>query len=220
VTIRGIDVSAAQGVITDAHWQAIAADGIRFVYVEAGLGNDAPNKNFDAYVAGARSAGLIVGAYQFGYVLPTDPAHPGRAPEDQAQAHYQACGGLGSNAGELPVCLDLEWPDTSAWSKWGTDEALCRSWTMTYLARAKALYGRTPLVYSYPWWLSRVGLPAEVSAYPLWLASYSGGSPPAPAPWSSYAIRQTSDGGYRLPSGAPCDEDEIADDATLAGLLA
>jgi GH25 family lysozyme M1 (1,4-beta-N-acetylmuramidase) len=78
MTIAGIDVSQAQGTISDQDWQAVANSGVRFVYLRAGVGNDAPDTNFAANLAGARAAGLLVGAYNFVYPLPTDPAHPGR----------------------------------------------------------------------------------------------------------------------------------------------
>jgi lysozyme len=215
--IRGLDVSQVQGAIADVHWQAVAADK-RFVVLRSGVGNDASDTRFAEYVAGARAAGLVVGAYHSGYPLPPDAAHPGRDPEDQAQRHFEACGGLGSSPGDLPPALDLEWPMPTDWAKWGCSGQQITDWAARYLAKAQALYGRTPLVYTYPDFAAHAKL-AGLDGYRLWLASYRR-APLAPSPWGSYVMQQVNDGGYRLPSGAPADEDEVADDATFAELLA
>lgn len=217
--VQGYDLSQVQGTLTDAHWSAIATSGIKFVYLRAGVGNDANDTHFEAYQAGARNAGIVVGAYSFGYLIPPDPAHPGREPEVQAQRHYEACGGLGSQSGDLPMALDLEWPDPSQWPKWGVDESFCVDWTLAYLAKAATLYQRQLSIYIAPWFASRINLPASVTNCALWLAEYGPPNPKAPAPWSTWAIHQYSDGGAKLLNGSPVDQN-VCEDATLAALLA
>ena len=212
--IRGLDCSELQGPIPDVHWQAIAKD-VRFVYLRCGVGNDPPDSRFREYAAGAHAAGLLVGAYHFAYPLPSEPAHPGRDPETQARDHAAA---QGSWATDLPPALDLEWPSPEAWATWGCSGPQITDWALRYLTTLQAIAGRQPIVYTYPYFATQARL-VGLEAYPLWLASYRP-SPPTPAPWDRYVIQQTGDGTYRLPNGCPCDEDVIADDGALAGLLA
>ena len=218
--ILGLDISQVQGEVPDPHWQAVAVDK-RFVYCRCGVGNDASDTRFAEYVAGARAAGLAVGAYHFAYPLPSSAGHPGRDPETQAQAHYAACGGLGGAPGDLPVALDLEWPEPPAWEHWGCSAAQIVDWTVRYLAKATTLYGVAPVLYSYPYFLAALGTEAlaPLAGYRLWLAAYRPFPAPVPAPWASMVMQQTGGGTYRLPNGAPCDEDVVADEATLAALV-
>jgi GH25 family lysozyme M1 (1,4-beta-N-acetylmuramidase) len=215
--VRGIDVSAAQGTPPDSQWQAIASDK-RFVYAEAQIGNDGPSSTYVAQIAGARAAGLVVGAYLFAYPLPDAAGHAGRDPEAQAQALFEACGGLGSSSGELPPVIDLEWPAGTEWARWGCSAPQIVDWTVRCAAKLRALFGVAPVVYSYPFFLRSLGDVGAIGDLRLWLASYQV-APDVPAPWTTCTIQQTGGGTYRLPSGAPCDEDAVADDATFQALL-
>jgi lysozyme len=214
--ILGCDISQYQGAIPAVQWQAIASDK-RFVYLRAGVGNDPPDITFAANAANARAAGLIVGAYNFVYPLPPDSAHTGRDPESQAQLHFQACAGLGSANGDLPIAVDLEWPVSSAWPVWGCSAAQIVEWVVRYMAKTLSLFGRAPLLYTYPDFVAQLGHPAALGAYPLWLASYQP-VPDIPAPWTSCVMQQTNDGGYTLPNGGHADEDQCTE-AAFAALL-
>lgn len=217
VTVLGLDVSAAQGSLSGANWAAIAKDK-RFVYVETRLGNDQDATGFPDYVHGARAAGITVGAYLFAYVLPDDPQHPGRSPEDQAQAFYEAATGLGGAWGELSPAIDLEWPAPEDWASWGVSVAMAQDWCGRCAAKVLALFGRPPMLYTYTWWAQQAKLPSALAGYPLWLAAY-GSRYSVPAPWVQATMLQTSDGGYRLPNGCVADEDAISEAAfaTLTG---
>ena len=62
--MRGIDVSHWQG---DIDWEAVKNDGIEFAIIKAG-GSDAgfyKDSKFEANYAGAKAAGIAVGAYYF-----------------------------------------------------------------------------------------------------------------------------------------------------------
>jgi lysozyme len=216
VTVYGIDVSSAQGDLTDAHWAAIAATK-SFVYAEARTGNDGNDSHFARYVAGARAAGLTCGAYLFAYCLPDLSGHPGRGPEEQAQAFFEASGGLGGTPGELPPAIDLEWPASGDWPKWGCSAEQITDWAARCAAKVQALFGRSPLIYTYPYFARSAGL-AGLEVYPLWVASYRA-TPDVPAPWKFEALWQTSGGGLVLPNGAKCDEDE-AEESCYGALLA
>jgi GH25 family lysozyme M1 (1,4-beta-N-acetylmuramidase) len=84
---------------------------VRLAICKCTQGNDGKDPRFDEYAAGAKAAGVHVGAYLFAYPLPSGPGKPaGRAAEEQARRLYADCAGLGKAKGELPPALDLEWP--------------------------------------------------------------------------------------------------------------
>lgn len=212
MTIRGIDVSIAQGGVID--WVAVARSGVRFAMIRCGNGNEAADPAFARSAKMARAAGLIIGAYHVGFPLPEDRAHPGRSPIDQARAHFEASGGLGSHDGEMPPSLDLEWPvpGTFEWRKYGCSNDQVRSWALDYLAEAERLHGRAPMIYDgFPiYWRDIDGAnEPRFARYPLWWVDYRPGTAP-PAPWTTWALHQIDGGGGHLPSGAPVDEDVFA----------
>jgi GH25 family lysozyme M1 (1,4-beta-N-acetylmuramidase) len=221
MTILGIDISDAQGVVPQVQWQAVALDK-KFVYNETRIGNDSNSKYFDQNVAGQKAAGLTVGAYLFAYILPNAAGHAGRDPESQAQAFFEAANGLGGAVGELCPMIDCEWPAPEAWGTWGCSPTEIQDWICRCASKVQALFGRTPGIYTYPFWATQVGMPSVLAANPLWLAAYGGSSYKTVSPWTSAAILQTGNGtgptAYRLPNGSPCDEDAIVDAATFAML--
>ena len=212
-TVYGIDVSSVQGDVPDVHWQAVAADK-RFCYVKAREGNAGNDPCFDQNIAGIRRTDLVPGAYLVCYVLPhSDLAGQlGRDPEDQVQAFFEACDGLGGQPGELPPCLDLEDPNPSKWSLDGVTPAFCEDWTGRAIDKVTALWGRLPVVYTYKWWAEQAKL-TKAGGCPLWLANYGGATYRTAAPWTSATILQVRNGtgpnAYRLPNGIPVDENEI-----------
>ncbi|MEW9837576.1 GH25 family lysozyme [Mesorhizobium sp. ZMM04-4] len=60
--LRGIDVSNHQGVID---WKRVAADDVSFAIIKATEGGDWVDRSFSRNMAGAKEAGLAVGAYHF-----------------------------------------------------------------------------------------------------------------------------------------------------------
>lgn len=170
--ILGVDVHAGYGRID---WPAVASSGMRFCYVKCSEGNEPArtDRRFAENVAGCRDTGIYVGAYHFAYPLP--PGKPGRSPEEQARAAYAACGGLGTQPGELPPVVDAEWPAIGDWGKWGCTAAQIAEWLHTYCVEAERLWRRRPVIYTYPFWWRTLSASASVAwarEYPLWIASY------------------------------------------------
>lgn len=68
MTLKGIDVSEWQGTID---WRKVAKDGVQFAVIHAGYGRELSQKDkyFERNYAGARAAGIKVGA--FGTATPT-----------------------------------------------------------------------------------------------------------------------------------------------------
>jgi len=225
--LLGLDVSSVQGLVTLSDWVTIATRGTRFVVAKCGNGNERPDPIFPSNVEHAEAGGLVVGAYHFLFpALPSGPGLPtGRDPAEQARAHFAQCAGLGSGKGELTAFADLEWPRPEAWGKpldgvvgrpTVTRQSV-REWTLAYLVEYSRLQGRPMGLYADRWFLECLQPSAEFAAYPLWLAEYGPKVDPV-GPWAGWSAWQTSGGGGRLPSGAPVDTDEIADEDTFAKL--
>ena len=71
--MKGIDVSVHNG---DIDWQKVKADGIDFAILRAGYGKLAvqKDKKFEDNYAGAKAAGIPVGAYWYSYAMDEDEA--------------------------------------------------------------------------------------------------------------------------------------------------
>ena len=244
--IRGCDVSAVQGVVD---WDALKAAGIRFAYLKCSEGNrgidlalglpeyyldhkraagvSGQDPYFDRNVAGARSAGILVGPYHFGYPLPPAPGNPTRDPEAQAKFAYDLSAGLGAFDGDLPPAFDFEWPAPEHWGHWGCGPEQLRKWALAYLAASETLYGVPGVLYSYPdfWKRSGAGSEPAFARSSLWAASYPHPDrwpleterPVAFPPFERATFWQFTGGGMRLPDGTPVDydvflgtEDELA----------
>jgi GH25 family lysozyme M1 (1,4-beta-N-acetylmuramidase) len=221
--LRGIDVSAIQGELTDADWEAIAATGIRFAYLRGVVGNEYRDNKLLQNVERAKRAGIIPGAYVFPFPLPH------LTPKWQAEYFVTQLEGVGMNPGELPVAFDLEWPPPEersddgrsiidTWKKWGCSASQIRDWGLECLDRGEALTGRTWMVYTYRYFWKRIeGAKApEYGKRPLWLADYgyAGKVPTAEQahaikgldPWDKPTIVQhDGDGGLKLPNGRDAD---------------
>lgn len=100
MTKHGIDVSHWQGAID---WNKVKASGVDFVIVKAG-GSDAgfyKDRRFDENYEGAKSAGLMVGAYYFvgKYCISSGDG------SSDAQRFLKICEG---KTFDLPLFIDLE----------------------------------------------------------------------------------------------------------------
>jgi lysozyme len=223
--IQGIDVSAAQGVVSVADWATMKRQGIRFAFVKCGNGNDPTDGAFVRNIDNARAGGLIVGAYHVLFPLNPSPAHPGREPDVQARMHYFASRDR-CMPGDLPTVLDFELPTPDKWGTppgWMVDAESIADCGLAYLQEYEQLSGKRPMIYTFPWFWKAVAK-VDVSAfadYRLWLARYKAPAAGTLAPWTSPTFWQYSDGGGRLPNGAPVDQNcFMGDEAAFASLLA
>lgn len=218
----GYDVSSVQGVID---WSKVTAD---FAYIKTATGNDLGlDSRFANNVSGCKANGIPCGGYFFAYPLP--PGKPGRSPQEQAFLFFQKTGGLGTLNGDLPPALDLEWPAPQNWAQWGCSGAQIADWGLACLEAITSLWGKLPLLYTYPDFWQHLGpVAADYAKYPLWLAEYAhfpnrrpqdGDSPTLVLPpWTDWAVWQHSGGGIRLPNGAAVDGDCMRDEV-LASML-
>lgn len=226
------DVSRFQG--PDYPFAALAAAGVRGVYIEATRGNDSPNPYFREQVDAALAAGLAVGAYHFCYPLPDSPGHVNRDPLGQANLFWQTAEYLYAQKGAqlLPPMADCEWPEQPAFGEWSVTPTSIARWIVSFCAHVDAIFLRTCGVYAGPWWWSLLpaGEVAGLSVRPLWVSEYPVGGPlsspptsaaPRMAPWGSATLWQFTDdfeaGGCSRCDGGVFLGDEVAWQALLSG---
>ena len=96
--MKGIDVSVHNGNID---WNKVKADGIEFAILRAGFGKLASQKDkkFEQNYAGAKAAGIPVGAYWYSYAMDEDEAR------QEADVFLSV---LKGKQFEFPVYFDLE----------------------------------------------------------------------------------------------------------------
>lgn len=99
--MQGIDVSKWQGAID---WKKVKASGVDFVIIRAGYGMNVDPRFYENY-AGAKAAGLNVGAYWYSYALSR------QASEIEAECCKRT---LAGKSFEMPIFYDIEEPNQLA----------------------------------------------------------------------------------------------------------
>ncbi|MNH87708.1 Lysozyme M1 precursor [compost metagenome] len=176
---QGIDVSHWQGSID---WQKVRAAGKSFVFIKATESSRYTDNHFFSYLKGAKSAGLLVGAYHF-----TRAAKPAdvKAEVDHFLEVINQAGGL--SAFDLPFVLDAETKEAGTRAN---VTATVRSWVDEFKRRT----GQTPLLYTYPSFIEGY-LDSSLADVPLWYAYYSNVPPVNKSGWKSWEFLQyTSEG--------------------------
>lgn len=172
LTYEGVDVSHFQGSID---WPEVHGAGKVFAFVKATEGTDHPDPNFADNWEGARSAGLVRGAYHF--------FHTQSDPVEQAKA-FEAVVTL--EAGDLAPVLDVEVTD-------GVDTETLQDDVRHWLETIEAAYGITPILYSSKNFID-AHLSSGFSRYPLWIADYTDTAPEPPGDWNHWTFWQYSQG--------------------------
>jgi len=181
-TVPGIDVSFWDAGID---WPKVRATGQRYVFVKATEAITYKDPTFDDNWFGAKSAGLLRGAYHF-FRCNVDA-------KKQADYFIDYVKSFNDN-GELPPVLDLETPD-------GQRKEKIIPAAKTWLDRVEAAFGRKPIIYSGQYFLQDYfseaggGPSAWAKDYPLWLAQYpnnyvEGSQPFLPRGWFKWAFWQ------------------------------
>ncbi len=186
-TVPGIDVSYWDSGVD---WPKVRATGQRFVIVKATEGITYTDPTFAGNWSGAKTAGLLRGAYHF-FHCNVDAAK-------QADYFIKAVKATNDN-GELPMTLDLETND-------GLTSAKIVPMVKTWLDAVESAFGRKPIIYSGQFFLQSYlsvtggGPPPWAKDHPLWLAQYPNQytpemQPTLPRGWFKWTIWQYSDKG-------------------------
>ncbi|MGW2569342.1 lysozyme [Streptomyces sp. NPDC001537] len=186
---QGHDVSSHQ---KNVDWSGAKTKGARFVYVKATESTNYRNPYFGQQYNGARSAGIIRGAYHF--ALPDKSS--GRA---QAAYFVNHGGGWRSDGWTLPPALDIEYnPYSPKHGCYGLSKARMVGWIKAFSGEVKRLTGRHPVIYTTThWWNTCTGgSSAFASNHALWIARHgSGTSGSLPAGWSFWTFWQYDNSG-------------------------
>jgi len=174
VITEGIDVSHWQGVID---WSKVSAARKRFAYVKASDGTTFIDDRYVANRAGAKAAGLLVGAYHF--------ARPDATPGDAtAEADHFVDTAAFARGDLLPV-LDLE-------QAGGLSVSALQAWVKTFLGRVADRTGVHGIIYVSPsFWTTYLGDTtwfAEHGYQVLWIAHWTTAELPR-MPASDWATR-------------------------------
>ena len=216
--IKGIDISAIQETI---NWPSVAAAGYEFMISRCGIGNDGIDALFKQNVAGASEHNIKTALYHFVYPLPllSPNTQPLRDPTAQAQYHFNAAQNITS-----VVCCDLEWPYQQNWNQWQCSPSQIVDWTITYLEAYTKLSGISPLIYSYPSFLSAISASPQyiqiTQNYKLWIASYTNSPVSVPGWGTNWTLWQNSGGSVSLPGTATPVDTDYAKDLSLWGVQA
>ncbi|HEX2696404.1 MAG TPA: GH25 family lysozyme [Anaerolineales bacterium] len=187
-TTPGIDVSYWQAGID---WPKVRATGQRFSLVKATDGETYTDPTFEANWLGAKTTGLLRGAYCY--------FHPSQDPKKQADRFISVVKATNDN-GELPPALDLEVSEGIS-----RDKIILKA--KAWLDQVEQAFGRKPFIYSAVSFLETNfsepggGPPAWVKDYPLWLAWYPYQYTPGmnllmPQGWFKWTVWQYSKTGH------------------------
>lgn len=177
----GPDVSRWQHALgAPIDWGRVKAAGSSFAIIKATEGAGYTNPWFGTDRRAATGAHLLAGGYAF-----ARPARPLSTATDQARL-FAAVLGDQRTTGTLPPVLDLE-------SSGGLSPAELITWSQQFLETLRSLTGRTPVVYSYPYfWSTAMAGTAALTRYPLWLAAYRSTAPSPVGSWPTWSLWQYS----------------------------
>lgn len=180
--VPGIDVSYWESGID---WKKVRGDGIRYMFAKATEGESYVDPTFDDNWLGAKSVGILRGAYHF--------FHPNMNAVKQADKFVQVVKALNDN-GELPPVLDLEVTDNQS------SQTIINN-AKTWLDRVQQGLGKRPIIYSSPGFLKYNfvvpggGPPLWTKDYVLWIANYKVDKPYLPKGWLKWTFWQYSETG-------------------------
>ena len=182
--LDGIDVSHWQNTID---WAAVAAAGKRFAFIKATEKQTYNDPMYETNRAGAKAAGMRVGAYHF--------ARPDATTNDAVIEADHFADVAAPRSGEIYPTLDLE-------VSGGLATRTLIEWVWDFLDEFRARTGLTVIIYTTPtFWRNSMGDTTEFATggYPrLWIANWDVGWPDVPADdWGGYgaAFWQYSDCG-------------------------
>jgi GH25 family lysozyme M1 (1,4-beta-N-acetylmuramidase) len=187
LAVRGLDISAYQHAGSAIDWGLLPGQGISFVGIKVSEGDYYVNPFYSSDARNATAAGLAVFPYVF--------ANPSRV-GGPATANF-AVRTVGRKHRRLPLVVDLENdPYNRHADCYGRSRPAIIAWIAGFTARAKALTGSYPVIYTTAdWWRECTGATGQFRRDPLWLAAFDGTAPTVPSPWHDWTFWQYNDQG-------------------------
>ncbi len=163
--VLGVDCAHYQDGI---RWGDVYANGYRFAINKATDGETGHDSHHALFRKQAKISGLIVGA---GYCFNRFKADPIK----QAAHLMNITGGI--QAGELPLCLDVEWDNSpdgfQKYKDGGELDDAGANHVLSCLEEIERLSGMTPWVYTAKsFWGDNISEPKRFSRFPLWLNDF------------------------------------------------
>ena len=162
---EGIDVSHWQGTID---WARVRAAGKRFTYIKSSENTSFVDSKYASNRAGAKAAGLLVGAYHF--------AQPGTGAGDAVAEADHFVDTAKIQSGDLIPVLDLEVTN-------GMGTTALQAWTKAFLTRVYERTGVRAGIYVSPsFWSGKMGNSSWFAANGykvLWVAHWTTASSPS-----------------------------------------
>ena len=222
----GCDVSGYQPSV---NWTQVKTAGVTFCWSKATEGTSYVNLYFTAQEAGAKNAGIYVGAYHFA----RPSSHPNitgaNSADSEANFFWSTASNYVKGSGTYLVPM-LDWEDTGATVAAGFTVTQMSQWvnewcnTVSNLARANGVTLK-PIVYTGVWYSqpnsTYPGLNSTVTGWPSWIATYNGqnpqtGGPSSSYPWSTWNVWQYNDTNTSIANWTGGDVDVF--NGTTAGL--
>lgn len=172
---KGIDVSVWQG---DIDFKEVRRDGIEFVYIRAGEGENIVDSKFERNYKKAREEDLKIGFYH--YVT----ARNEREAREQAHFFYSL---IKDKRYDLRAAMDFE-------NLRGLSKAECNRIARVYMETLERLLKHKPAFYSSAYDTKEVW-ERSLNKYPLWVADYGVKKPYTIGKWKRYEAFQYSSRG-------------------------
>jgi len=188
--VRGLDISAYQHAGTPIDWGLLARQGVGFIAVKVSEGTYYRNPYYPSDARAAATAGLRVMPYAF--------ANPSRSGGSATASFAVGAVRAGHVTAALPLVVDLENdPYKKATDCYGVGIPAMISWISGFTARAAALTGKWPIIYTTAaWWRECTGSTGRFRRDPLWLAAFGGTLPTVPSPWPHWTFWQYNNAGF------------------------
>jgi len=155
--IHGIDVSKYQG---NVDWNAVAASGVKFVWIKATEGGDHVDERFTANWEAARNAGIPRGAYHFVYWC--------RPPIEEVTWFEQ---NVPVEDDALPPVLDVEATPESKTCHRHLERDAAIADMKVMLTEMERHFGKRPVIYTSVDFYEAILSDGAFSDYPMWVRS-------------------------------------------------
>jgi GH25 family lysozyme M1 (1,4-beta-N-acetylmuramidase) len=191
----GTDVSHWQASV---NWTAVKNAGVTFAWAKATEGDYYTDPLFATHAAGAKAAGIYIGAYHFARPSQNPNITGANSADTEAAFFWSVASNYIKGGGQYMVPM-LDWEDTSATVAAGFTVSQMSQWASRW-CNTVSNYAQTngitlkPIIYTGVW-ISQPsgtypGLNTTVTGWPAWISAYNGqphqtGAPASSYPWSS-----------------------------------
>lgn len=161
MVLKGIDVSRWQGKI---EWQQVKKDGVEFVMIRGGYGENHVDSRFHENARGANAAGVPMGIYWFSYALNPEMAKKEAGYAVKLARQYQV---------SWPIAYDFEYDSVDYAEKNGViiTRALATQMAKAFCEEVKK-FGYIPMFYANLEYLEEYFDRSQLP-YDLWYAQYA-----------------------------------------------